>query len=540
MLYDLWADYLRTSVETLVAQAFEVHEFMDSSSLWFQGTLLNMGGVRRFYHHQSRLLQNGFSTLFGAKLQELYLKLSFTNASSTTSTTTQLPDILGIIARAKVSKDAMTTSREVSEIGRFTSDSGGARFHEKGILNYARKSVQLDMELLEGIREEACTGMDAFDTLQDMEPTSRASALSLFLLQLLERMAMRLESFYGKLAEISIYNPEIEQNPARTRWNRLRRRIHDRSFFVLAQDLTVSHRTGSGSIRPPRPSDVVEFDHVISRIQQNINSKASQSHSQRSGSRPPTSLTERHFARTTIQPQNQQPSTAYETHQDEAALRKMISFIDINKRAIRRLSKLPATDMSMEQLIATYGQQNVQNQLQQQPPTSYSLFPKQTPHQRRGTLPTPTSTPPLSRSSSRSTPSRAPSMTTMIPNRTRASTTTSIPHLNTNLSYRSHSQNSGLYHRQNPLTPASSRDGSPSGSSSSGGLEAQLLGMGLNKRNTGMSGGGGSGSAGQRVVRERVGGLGRRESLSGPLRTLVLQQHQQQRGIGGGGGMATF
>jgi hypothetical protein len=68
MLYDLWADYLRTSVETLVVQHFEVHEFMESSDLWFQGKLFNMGGVRRFYHHQSRLLQGGFSALFRGKI----------------------------------------------------------------------------------------------------------------------------------------------------------------------------------------------------------------------------------------------------------------------------------------------------------------------------------------------------------------------------------------------------------------------------------------------------------------------------------------
>ena len=433
MLYDLWADYLRTSVETLVAQAFEVQEFMDSSALWFQGTLFNMGGVRRFYHHQSRLLQNGFSTLFGAKLQELYLKLSFTNASSSMSSTTQLPDILGIIARAKVSKDAMTTSHEVSEIGRFTSDSGAARFHEKGILNYAQRSVELDMELLEGIREEACTGMDAFDTLSLSPSQNTSAALSLFLLQLLERIAIRLETFYIKLAEVSIYNPEIEQNPARTRWNRLQRRVRDGSFFVLTQDL----RVGSGGMNERvdrtrvRPSDVVEFDHVISRIQQNIIKSQHQP-----PSRTPTqvpSLTDRHFARNAStsrsasrsgsRSRNDGPSavvaTQYETHQNTQALNEMITFIEGNKRAIRRLSKLPSTGVSLEELVATYGQMNNQNhshevmqplheeqhqqhiqQHQQQQSSKgsvrggYSLFPKQQ-------QPTPPSS--RSNSSSRST-----------------------------------------------------------------------------------------------------------------------------------------
>lgn len=71
MLHNLWSECLKTSVETLVSQAFEVHEFMESSHLLFQGNLFNMGGVRRFYHRQSRLLQG--------RILCLVLELSFKN-----------------------------------------------------------------------------------------------------------------------------------------------------------------------------------------------------------------------------------------------------------------------------------------------------------------------------------------------------------------------------------------------------------------------------------------------------------------------------
>lgn len=112
MLYDLWSAYLKTSVETLVSQAFEATEFMESSHLWFQGSLFNMGGVRRYYHHQSRLLQGGFSALFGGKLQEMYLKLSFTLANASVgSSAGRIPDVLGTIARAKGSSDAIVHPR---------------------------------------------------------------------------------------------------------------------------------------------------------------------------------------------------------------------------------------------------------------------------------------------------------------------------------------------------------------------------------------------------------------------------------------------
>ncbi|KUJ15041.1 NADPH-ferrihemo protein reductase [Mollisia scopiformis] len=350
MLYDLWSDYLRTAVETLVSQAFEVHEFMESSNLWFQGSLLNMGGVRRFYHHQSRLLQGGFSSLFGSKLQELYLKLSFTLANiSTSSSPSRLPDILGIIARAKGSPDAMRTSSEVSQIGEFTSNSEAARFHEQGILDYARKSVQLDMELLEGIREEACRGMDAFDSIMDLDAPSesqRITALSTFLLQVCERMAVRLEGFYSKLAQHSVYHPEMEPNPARTRWNLLRRKVCDGSFFVLTQDMAMNT---SISYTPHRSQDAVEFDHVVSQIQQNIN--RSPYLQQR-----PLDLTEQHVARGEVST----GISAYESYENGNALKQMSSFMNSNMRAIRRLSKMPSTGVSLEQLMSAYAPKSQQ------------------------------------------------------------------------------------------------------------------------------------------------------------------------------------
>lgn len=64
-LYDMWDDYLRTCVESLTTLSLEVNHIMADSKVWFQGGLLNMGGVRKFYQFQSRLMQNGFASLFG-------------------------------------------------------------------------------------------------------------------------------------------------------------------------------------------------------------------------------------------------------------------------------------------------------------------------------------------------------------------------------------------------------------------------------------------------------------------------------------------
>jgi hypothetical protein len=140
-LYDVWLNYLRTVVETLVTHQFELstlitadHSLIDSARHWFQGSLLSMSAVRQFYQYQSRLLQGGFAALFGPKFQELVLKLSFSLANaSSEGASTRLPDVLGVVARVKTSEDAVATSRQVSLVGQFINDSADARFHERGI-----------------------------------------------------------------------------------------------------------------------------------------------------------------------------------------------------------------------------------------------------------------------------------------------------------------------------------------------------------------------------------------------------------------------
>lgn len=67
-LYDTWYEYLRTCVESLTTLHFEVKNIMEDAKIWFSEGLFNMGGVRKFYQFQSRLMQNGFSTMFGVSL----------------------------------------------------------------------------------------------------------------------------------------------------------------------------------------------------------------------------------------------------------------------------------------------------------------------------------------------------------------------------------------------------------------------------------------------------------------------------------------
>jgi len=76
---------------------------------------------------------------------------------------------------------------------------------------------------------------------------------------------MRVVGFYVKLAQNSVYHPEMKHNPAHTRWDHLRRKVRDGSFFVLKQDVSINASTSSHRGRE------VELDHEIFQIQQSIN-----------------------------------------------------------------------------------------------------------------------------------------------------------------------------------------------------------------------------------------------------------------------------
>ncbi|KAI1872346.1 uncharacterized protein JN550_004065 [Neoarthrinium moseri] len=347
-LYDMWLGYLRTVVETLVAQQFQMSRFLgsamgdpiDTDNWWFQNSvngidLINIKGIRSFYQYQSRLLQGGFSAMFGAKLQELVLKLSFSLAnSSSDGASTRLPDVLGAVARAKTSENAVAVSRQVAQIGEFVRDSSGARFMERGIIAYASKSVELDISLLEDIRQEACYGIDAFESIADIDHANDSqtmTTLASFLMQLLERMAKRLEIFYSNLAQHSIVQPAIERNPARTRWHIVKQRIKDGSIFILASQNTVM---GATAYVPEKAQHIVNFDTVLSHIHKTL----AEAPPQEAPATSKPTLNSLHTQRT-LEPKN--GTSAFESHANGTALHNMSSFVDKNMRAIRRLSKLP-------------------------------------------------------------------------------------------------------------------------------------------------------------------------------------------------------
>ncbi|GKT49098.1 nitric oxide synthase, brain [Colletotrichum spaethianum] len=376
-LHDLWSAYLRSTVETLVAHQFEMYEIMGASletsssydpagsnNIWLRESLPNIIAVRTFYGYQSRLLQGGFAALFGPKLQELVLKLSFGVASANgPAADTKLPDVLGTVARAKTSGDAAACTKEVALVGQFVCDAEASlRFQERGVFAYAARSVELDIALLEDLRQEACTGMDALNSIansfrESSDPdveNARLTALSTFLLQVLERMARHLEVFYTQLARCSVYQPQLEQNPARTRWALVRRRIRDGSLFVLATkaELNPSMLEQQTSVAyymsRANPNQNIDFDRVMAQVQASLRAGSQgAANSYHSAHLPqPLTLNAVHQARG----RSTGDVSAVASRENAGALRAMNTFVEKNSRAIRRLSKMPAVTMSFEDI----------------------------------------------------------------------------------------------------------------------------------------------------------------------------------------------
>ncbi|KAF8471890.1 hypothetical protein BDZ91DRAFT_716758 [Kalaharituber pfeilii] len=381
-LYDNWLEYLRTCVESLTTLSFEVKAIMADSNIWFSGGMLNMGGVRKFYQFQSRLMQNGFLTLFGSKLQELFVKLSFTLVSAHNSGS-RLPDVMGMVARAQSSPASSSAQREIAQIGEYVCDSTSAQSLERSIIQYAQAVTELDVRFLEQVREEICTGMDAFELAMSMKGAAaekqRMFKLAAFLVSILERIAERLETYYAELAAQSLYHPEIEDNPARARWNFIKRRIRDGSFFLYTQDISFEseHERFDADADLPetykprarKARESIGFGQIISQanemIKQSFDAQLQQQLS--NGSRfqggrlddinemvaaPPRRLADAHSRRAE---DSGRGGSSYEKHLERKAAHRMSSFLSGNLKAIRRLSRAALDTTALEHAMATYG-----------------------------------------------------------------------------------------------------------------------------------------------------------------------------------------
>lgn len=62
----------------------------------------------------------------------------------------------------------MSARKTVGEIGEFVGNSSTAQAFENGIIAYAQAAIELDVQLLERVRDEICSGLDAFDRIAEV------------------------------------------------------------------------------------------------------------------------------------------------------------------------------------------------------------------------------------------------------------------------------------------------------------------------------------------------------------------------------------
>ncbi|OHE94120.1 cytochrome b5-like Heme/Steroid binding domain-containing protein [Colletotrichum orchidophilum] len=191
---------------------------------------------------------------------------------------------------------------------------------ERGVFDYAARSVELEIALLKGLHQQACTSMDAFDSIvtfikDSSDPNvqnNRLTALFTSLLQVFESTARHLKLFYAQLAHCSVYQPRLNQKPGPN---------------PPGASSAAASATGA-SFNETRTKNI-DFDRVMAQVQASLHA----------GGRsrclvPPSSYHGQH-------PQLQ-PLTL------NAVQQARVCFIKKNSRAICRLSKMPAAAMNFE------------------------------------------------------------------------------------------------------------------------------------------------------------------------------------------------
>lgn len=186
----------------------------------------------------------------------------------------------------------------------------------------------------------------------------RMIRLSIYLLTILERVAKRLETFYSRLSSHSIYAPTLEKNPARTRWNLIRRKIKDGSFFILTEEIQLHTSDNMPSPRAFRSlthqDPNIDFQRAISQVKQAIdieprNTPNERTHSQHSDT--PLRLADNHMSRAT---QSSRAPSSFEQHEQNHAMNRMSIFMDSNMQSIKRLSQLPS-NIDFAHIMSVYG-----------------------------------------------------------------------------------------------------------------------------------------------------------------------------------------
>ncbi|KAG9121533.1 hypothetical protein FRC07_002461, partial [Ceratobasidium sp. 392] len=237
-----------------------------------------------------------------------------------------------------------------------------------GVRKFYQAAIELDFQLLEHVRDEISAGLDAFDRVAEVikgYPGKEKQALykiASVLMRYLERVAERLESYYTDHAALNLYNAAKEANPARARWNLLRRRVSDGSFFVLTRQIRFTDdlddigmsRSGQETRAIRRKRETVTFDQILSEA---VSSVAKTERREQMQMRDPKPIGQTGRLAAAHTQRAEEPTNASSSYEQQSVIRankRMSTFIQSRLKDIRRLSR-SASNLDLEHALATYG-----------------------------------------------------------------------------------------------------------------------------------------------------------------------------------------
>lgn len=342
-LHTAWTAFLRTSVESLTAIAFETERLLRSCQSWFAAKN-DRESCFSFLGLQARLLSTGIAPVFGLQLQEVHLRTAFAHVSNARPDS-EVPDVMGIIDRSRTSAAAGKAAEEFRAILTASSAMRLTLTQSASIVEYAKAIALLEVHLLESIRAEVCTAVFMVENAASAEGDELGS-VTLKLLGTLERIAARYDSFWQQLALEGIARSDYQRTQLRSRYDIIR----VKSTNGVETSMAIPHPS-TLQVRFIYADQVVSFAHLIDQAMKTVNEEnliAAHSEIEQDLS-DQTSL-----VRTT---KASPMEIAYEKFQHRKALRSLTEFLGSRETAIKRLSQLPS-DLSFAYIMASYGKAN--------------------------------------------------------------------------------------------------------------------------------------------------------------------------------------
>ncbi|KPI36763.1 uncharacterized protein AB675_11784 [Cyphellophora attinorum] len=332
-LYGTWVRYLHSVVETLTAFCFEANRLLERSTTWF-GPENNRQPLFDFLRLQHRLLSASVSSIFGLSLQELHLRTAFAHVIGARPDA-ELPDVMGIIARATnspmaaASKDELTTIMKLSE-STYLTPAQIASIHQ-----YCQAATAIELHLLEGVREEASVALEMIETEAELTDNDLPPNATTKLLCGLERIACRYESFWQHMAIEGLGKSCVARTRLRAKYD-----IVQRATDGTYSSKVLPHPSSLSAVL--RFSDqAVSFADLVDQAMHAINEESLVA--------APTDDTK--DLQTT---RHRLVSTAYDAMQNRKAMRSLASFLGLSEPSVRRLSQLPS-EISVAYIMSTYG-----------------------------------------------------------------------------------------------------------------------------------------------------------------------------------------